>query len=102
MLLFAVIKPGLEITGKTQFLKFKEACRNGTSGMLNSQRHIKGQWVKKSFKMFLLVSQECSVPDPTAVPPHTLWGKAPAHLCTAGGRGAHPRQSSGQVENEHL
>lgn len=32
LLPFAVIKPGLEIVRKTQFLEFEQACRNGTPG----------------------------------------------------------------------
>lgn len=32
LLPFAVIKPGLEIVRKTQFLEFEQACRNGTAG----------------------------------------------------------------------
>lgn len=60
-----------------------ERLRNGTSGLGLNQGHIKGQWVQKTLKMFLLGSQECSVPVSTAVPWHhpTAWGALPLHSC---------------------
>lgn len=59
-------------------------------GLNQRQGPIGGQWVKKTLKMFLSGPQECSVPVPSAVPrccPTPCGGKAPAHLCTAGGSG---------------
>lgn len=75
-------KPELGTGRKAQFLSFR-GCRNGTSGLGLNQGHIKGQWVQKTLKMFLLGSQECSVPVPTAVPWHhpTAWGALPLHIC---------------------
>lgn len=69
-------------------------------GLNQRQGPIRGQWVKKTLKMFLSGPEECSVPVPSAVPRPA--GGKPLHICVQLEAVGSPRQGASQVENGHL